>query len=150
MVLSTQQSEIRAGRVNQMTLSSVKPLQLQPLVPPTCAAADWRVRQAVELIRRKPAIQVWDIALSLNLSASRFRHLFAAELGMSPRQYLRRARLQCARELLEASALSVKEVTTMVGFNDISHFVRDYKTTYGHTPGQTRKISTATASTANK
>jgi transcriptional regulator GlxA family with amidase domain len=121
-----------------MTLGFVERLLVQPLVPPTCAAKDWRVRQAVELIRRTPTIQVLDIALSLNLSASRFRHLFTAELGMSPRQYLRRARLQRARELLEASPLSVKEITGIVGFNDISHFVRYYKTTYGQTPSQTR------------
>jgi AraC family transcriptional regulator, arabinose operon regulatory protein len=130
-------------------VSSVKSSQLQSPVPTT----DRRMQQAIELIGLKPAIQIWDIANSLNLSASRFRHLFTAELGMSPRQYLRRARLECARELLEASSLSVKEVTAMVGFNDVSHFARDYKTTYGQTPRQTRltgKSSTATASTANK
>src|SRR5579872_3667738 len=108
------------------------------LVPPGLAV-DWRVQQAVEFIGRKPTIQVRDIAKSLNLSASRFRHLFTAELGMSPRQYLRRARLKCARELFEASSLSVKEVTAIVGVNDISHFVRDYKIAYGQTPGQTRQ-----------
>jgi AraC family transcriptional regulator, arabinose operon regulatory protein len=121
-----------------MTLSSVESLQIQSLLPPTSAAKDWRVRQAVELIRCTPEIQVLDIALRLNLSASRFRHLFTAELGMSPREYLRRARLQRARELLEASRLSVKEITRTVGFTDVSHFVRHYKKTYGQTPRQTR------------
>ena len=137
----------------RMTLSSVESLQVQRLLPPTSAAKDWRVRQAVELITRAPAIQVLDITLSLNLSASRFRHLFTAELGMSPREYLRRARLQRARELLETTPLSVKEITRIVGFNDISHFIRHYKTAYGQTPRQTRHTRNdfhSAAATANK
>jgi AraC family transcriptional regulator of arabinose operon len=132
-----------------MTLSSVKSSQVQSLVLPTGVAIDWRVRQAAELIRRKPATQVWDIAVSLNLSASRLRHLFTAELGMSPTQYLRRARLEHARVLFEVSSLSVKEVTVMVAFNDVSHFVRDYKAAYGQTPGQTRQARKDFHSAAN-
>lgn len=128
-----------AGRVNQMTLSSVKPSQFQPLVPPTGAAPDWRVRFAIELMTRKPASPVRDIASRLNLSQSRLRHLFTAELGVSPSQYLRRSRLEYARDLFGASSLSVKEVAVIVGFNDVSHFVRDYKAAYGQTPGQARQ-----------
>jgi len=120
-----------------MTFSSVE-TQVQPLVPTSSAVKDWRVRQAVELIRRTPTIPILSIAISLNLSPSRFRHLFKKEIGVTPRQYLRRARLQCARELLETSALSVKEITRTVGFNDVSHFVRHYKIIYGQTPRQTR------------
>ncbi len=59
---------------------------------------------------------------------------------MSPKHYLRLARLEQAKELLEHSFLRVKEITALVGVNDVSHFVRDYKALYGHTPSQTRRV----------
>ena len=37
--------------------------------------------------------------------------------------------------------LRVKEVAASVGWNDVSHFVRDYKATYRQTPSQTRSLS---------
>jgi hypothetical protein len=39
--------------------------------------------------------------------------------------------LRKAKELLETTFLSVKEVIAAVGISDLSHFVRDYKERYG-------------------
>ena len=132
---SEREAQVRAGK--HMTLSSA--MHPHPPIRVTGIAMDWRVRFAVDLMGRKPATQVCDIANRLNLSPSRFRHLFTAQLGVSPSQYLRQARLQYAWKLFGVSSLSVKEVAVIVGFNDVSHFVRDYKAAYRQTPGQTRK-----------
>ena len=43
-----------------------------------------------------------------------------------------------AKELLASTFLSVKEVMSSAGLTDMSHFVRDYKLTFGETPSQTR------------
>jgi len=83
---------------------------------------------------------VSDIAADLNLSSSRFRHLFKQELGLSPKRYLKLTRLNRAKKLLENSFLRVKEITTVLGVNDVSHFVRDYKAFYRQTPSQTRVL----------
>jgi len=85
-----------------------------------------------------PLIEIANIAVCLNLSTSRFRHLFKEELGISPNHYLKIVRLEGAKELLENSFLRVKEITALVGSNDVSHFVRDYKAFFGETPSQTR------------
>jgi hypothetical protein len=42
--------------------------------------------------------------------------------------------MERAKNLLESSFLSVKEIAYRVGMNDESHFVRDFKATYGSSP----------------
>ena len=116
------------------TLKNVLPLR-------NGAAKDPRIQRALELLQQNHAHHSDDVAMALNLSPSRFRHLFKKELGISPHQYLVYARLLRARELLEDSFLRVKEVAALVGVNDLSHFVRDYKMLFSETPTQTRTRS---------
>src|SRR4029077_17019064 len=115
---------------------------------------DSRIEYALELFRQNPAVSMADIAAILHLSSSRFRHLFRKQAGLSPRRYKRLMQLRQARNLLEETYLSVKEVISMVGLKDISHFTRDYKARYKQTPAQTRlqshKNQLNTAITANK
>jgi len=108
---------------------------------PELVTTDPRIRLALELFNETRTVRVGQIASSLNLSESRFRHLFKQELGISPTQYLKIVRLGQARELLTSSFLTIKEVAVRVGFNDISHFVRDYKNLFGQTPSEARRLS---------
>ena len=68
-----------------------------------------------------------SLASSLNLSISRFQHLFKQEVGISPTKYIKDLRLQKARELLETTDLSVKQIRTKVGLRNKVHFFRDFK-----------------------
>jgi AraC-like DNA-binding protein len=86
---------------------------------------------------------IGEIVGVLHLSPSRFRHLFKQHTGFSPAQYVKDLRLRYARELLERSNLSVKEVMAAVGLNDFSHFVRDFKAMHGVTPLQARVLRMA-------
>jgi AraC-like DNA-binding protein len=91
------------------------------------SAKDPRIQRALDLLQQNHAPQSNNVAMALNLSSSRFRHLFKEELGVSPHHYLTWVRLHRARELLQNSFLRVKEIAALVGVNDLSHFVRDYK-----------------------
>ena len=75
-----------------------------------------------------------EFARSVNLSVWRLCHIFKSDVGMPPMRYLRVLRMERAKDLLESSFLSVKEIAFRVGLNDESHFVRDFKTTYGSSP----------------
>jgi len=75
-----------------------------------------------------------EFAQSVNLSVWRLCHIFKSDVGMPPIRYLRLLRMERAKELLESSFLSVKEIAFQVGLNDESHFVRDFKATYGFSP----------------
>ncbi|HEV2800462.1 MAG TPA: helix-turn-helix transcriptional regulator [Pyrinomonadaceae bacterium] len=80
-----------------------------------------------------------DMARAVNLTSFHFCHLFKAETGKSPAKYLKSLRLERARELLETTFLSVKEIRALVGLNDESHFARDFRAAYGLTPQQHRE-----------
>ena len=104
-------------------------------------SADKRVRLAFEMLKQSAAGSNLDfhrIARSVNLSPSRLRHLFTGKVGISPMHYVKLIRLERARSLMLESFLTVKEVTNLSGFGDVSHFVREYKRVFGETPSQTR------------
>src|SRR5215213_2459329 len=79
-------------------------------------------------------LSLGEFAQSVNLSVWRLCHIFKSEVGMPPIRYLRLLRMERAKDLLESSFLSVKEIAFQVGLNDESHFVRDFKSTYGYPP----------------
>jgi transcriptional regulator GlxA family with amidase domain len=102
---------------------------------------DLRVQQALRLISedvRRPLV-LGEIARAVNLSTPRLRYLFKAETGMTPAQHLKALRMQKAKELLEGTFLNVKQIMLQVGIKDQSHFVRDFRELYGHTPTEYRR-----------
>jgi AraC family transcriptional regulator of arabinose operon len=70
--------------------------------------------------QRAPNIE--KIARRLNISVSRFQHLFKKETGVSIKYYVKNLRLKKAGELLVLTHLRVKEVYSAVGINDASLF----------------------------
>ena len=101
---------------------------------------DLRVEGIVATVRQNPESVSGprDLSRSVNLSTSRFYVLFRAEMSMSPARYVKSARMDAAKELLETTFLSIKEVVAQVGFKDQSHFVRDFKERYGLGPTEYR------------
>jgi len=85
------------------------------------------------------AWQTAELAALVNLSASRFRHLFKEETGLSLGVYLRERRLERAEFLLRLTFLSIKEVMSEAGMSSMSHFVEYFKQRYGVTPTAYRK-----------
>ena len=71
-------------------------------------------------------LRVPDMARTVNLSGSRFTRLFRLTTGNSPARYIQLRRLERARILIERTFLTVKEVMSKVGYNDPSHFTRDF------------------------
>ena len=84
------------------------------------------------------AITVANIAQSVDLSYSRLFALFKTQVGVSPFQYLKNARLELARQLLETTLLNIKVVAAEVGYDDCSHFMREFKKAYYFTPSEYR------------
>jgi transcriptional regulator GlxA family with amidase domain len=100
-----------------------------------------RVQNIMTLMRRdlRAKLTLNDMARAVNLTSFHFCHLFKAETGSSPARYLKALRLERARELLETTFLNVKEIRSLVGLNDESHFARDFRALYKLTPQQHRE-----------
>ena len=95
-----------------------------------------RVTRAIERLRKdfdRP-LQIESIAQDLNMSVSGFHHTFKAVTAMSPLQFQKRLRLQEARRLMLGEQLDAASAAFRVGYEDASHFSREYKRLFGHPP----------------
>ncbi|QSX79061.1 helix-turn-helix domain-containing protein [Agrilutibacter solisilvae] len=92
-------------------------------------AALWLDAQAHEEIDLAAA------ATQAGLSPWHFLRLFARVVGVTPHQYLLRARLRRAARLLAQGGQSVTDVALASGFADLSNFVRSFGRAAGVSPG---------------
>lgn len=63
---------------------------------------------------------------------------FKQELGVSISQYIQQARLREAKQLLQATNLSVQEIAERLGYSSSSRFIRLFREETGVTPGEYR------------
>jgi AraC-like DNA-binding protein len=99
-------------------------------------ASESRMSKAIALIRTnydKP-LRIGSVARKLGMSTSGFHHHFKSATAMSPLQFQKHLRLQEARRLLVADDFDAATAAYRVGYDDPSHFSRDYKRLFGEPP----------------
>ena len=104
---------------------------------------DRRIELVIAKLKTEPAV-AWDfaaLAVQVNLSPSRFRHLFKQETGTTPAQYLKEVRVRRAAKLLRNSFLTIKQILKQVGLGSNAHFVHDFRKLYGVTPTAYRRTA---------
>ena len=95
-----------------------------------------RMVRAVATLREnfdKP-LRIDGVARELGMSVSGFHAHFKAVTAMSPLQFQKQLRLQEARRLMISESLDAAEAGFRVGYDDASHFSRDYKRHFGDPP----------------
>lgn len=75
-----------------------------------------------------------EMARAAGTSVRGLERAFDRDYGLSPRQYLRRLRMQTACQLLVSTRSTLAQVADRCGFADQSHFNRDFKRMTGMTP----------------
>jgi AraC-like DNA-binding protein len=95
-----------------------------------------RIARAIEQLRNEfnQPLRIEDIARELGMSVSAFHHHFKAVTAMSPLQFQKQLRLQEARRLLLIQGLDAAGAGYRVGYDDASHFNREYKRLFGLPP----------------
>lgn len=115
-------------------------------VPPRLMSepVDRRIQVVVMLLKNnlQRQIPMVEVAELVNLSPGRLAHLFKREMALSIQQYVTQLRLARAKDHLETSFLSVKEIAALVGFQSVTRFVGCFKSVVGSTPAQYRKYLT--------
>jgi len=86
-------------------------------------------------------IELASSARAAGLSPFHFLRLFADVLGVTPHQYLVRARLRRAARLLANDTRSITQVALDVGFADLSNFVRTFRRAAGVSPRRFRQAA---------
>ena len=79
-----------------------------------------------------------ELARMARLSRYHFLRTFKAETGVTPHQWLLRARLRDAASRLANSKTPVTDVALDVGFDDLSNFTRTFHAEFGASPRQYR------------
>jgi AraC family transcriptional regulator of arabinose operon len=97
---------------------------------------DVRVKKAVDYMNRLYAQRVrWpQVARQAGLSESRLAHLFRAQVGLTPHDYLETVRLNRARQLLEVTQDTVAQVAEQTGFESPFYFSLRFKRHFGQGP----------------
>lgn len=79
------------------------------------------------------------LAAVAGLSLSQFATLFRETTGYPPIDYFNRLRMHRACQLLDTTALSVKEIATRLGYDDPLYFSRAFKTVMDLAPSDYRR-----------
>lgn len=81
------------------------------------------------------------MAEMVELSKQRFSSLFKANMGKSPMEYVREIRLTTAARALLVSNKNINDIAYECGYEDANYFIREFKSAFGFTPNQYRKIA---------
>jgi len=79
-----------------------------------------------------------DLARAAGLSRYHFLRTFKRVTGVTPHQWLLRARLRDAAQRLVATRDPITEIALDVGFEDLSNFIRSFRTEFGVSPRRYR------------
>lgn len=79
-------------------------------------------------------ISASDVAANIPISYSHLARLFARHMKSSVNTYITRVRIDRASHLLMATDISIKSVSSEVGYASLSHFSNMFKKTMGQSP----------------
>jgi AraC family transcriptional regulator len=106
--------------------------------PPSAIA---RVTRSVRVIEQRPdgALGLGSLAREAGLSPYHFLRTFERLTGITPHQYVRRARLRDAASRLAAEREKVLNIALDCGFGDVSNFNRAFRSEFGVSPQAFRR-----------
>ncbi|MEF3306858.1 AraC family transcriptional regulator [Paenibacillus sp. GYB003] len=109
---------------------------LRRRIPEHTLKLDPRIVRACVYIREHvhESIRLEDLASQVYVSPSHFNYLFRRSLGLPPAEYLRKYRIQHAKELLILTNLPIGEISARVGYDGQSQFSRAFRKAEGKGP----------------
>lgn len=108
-----------------------------------------QIANAVRWLKQNFAklLQVDELADSVHMSPTSFRHHFRKMTGTSPLQYQKTLRLQEARQLMLTQHVDASSASGIVGYESPSQFSREYSRLFGAPPqADVRRLRVASVS----
>ena len=84
-------------------------------------------------------IRTADLAALVGYTEYYLTEKFKKETGQSVSSYIRYAKVERAKVLLESTELSVREIAERLAFNTVNYFIQSFRDTTGYSPAQYRK-----------
>lgn len=99
------------------------------------------VRRAVAIIHEfyRTGITLDEIAVKLGITPEYLGTQFHQEMGVNFSAYIKKYRMNKAKELLLGTQLKLYEIAEMVGYSDAKYFSRVFKAETGQLPAEYRK-----------
>lgn len=117
-----------------------------PAVPaapdfPIAAFSSYRIHQVMNAVLEHPEAEhsLEQMAARARITPSHFCRVFKRATGMSPHQYVLKARVERAQTLLMQSDASMMTIAEMLGFTSQAHFARAFHRHVGEPPSTFRK-----------
>lgn len=122
-------------------LAYLETVLAQGVLPARMNGVDPRVRAALRFLDRHS----WDarfreneLAKGVGLSVGHLDRLFVQQMGVTPRGYLQKRRLESARAMLREPLMAIKEVAYELGFSSPAHFCHWFRQAAGQSPREFR------------
>ena len=80
-----------------------------------------------------------ELARSAHLSETYFCHLFKRCMGQTVSEYITELRMGHAVYLISNSKMTITEIASQLGYNDVNYFCRLFKRRFEKSPGEYRK-----------
>ena len=87
------------------------------------------------------SLSINDLAAKCGYSRSHFTHVFTKEMGMAPKEYFLRMKINRACLLLKNTNETIIEIAMRMGFGEGQYFSRTFKKIKGITATQYRKLN---------
>lgn len=119
---------------------ALPPQTAQPHPPLLPVASNKHVRRAMLVIEQclSEPLALSEMAHRISISQRQLVRVFEQEFRMGPREFARSYRLRHGLWLLLHSDRSITEIATECGFNDLSHFSREFRRAFGSPPSAAR------------
>ncbi|MDE1150017.1 MAG: AraC family transcriptional regulator [Azospirillaceae bacterium] len=95
--------------------------------------------KAYMVAREDGAITMAEVAAACGLSRAYFIAAFGRTTGQTPYRWLRRYRVERARDLLVGTCLPIADIAVACGFADQSHLTRVFADVLGVSPAALRR-----------
>jgi AraC-like DNA-binding protein len=131
-----------AGRAVSTTPMSTPASVIQPPDRPPAPPPNPRVASVLEYVHEhhsRSSCRLEEVARTLRVSRSYLSRLVQRETGLTFNRHLQLARMNTAARLLQASSLSVKEISAATGYEHVPSFDRQFRKHFRMTPGEFRR-----------
>lgn len=98
-----------------------------------------KIEEFVNSEYQNPEITLEDMAQQVGLSSNYIRRIFREQCGYSPMDYLVNTRIGMAKELLQNTDRTAREIASLVGYSNTKYFYSLFKKQTGYTTYEYRK-----------